>query len=239
MAIWLPIPFLLVTVTALIVVDERVRPGAGRNLRWVGVWKPLSTLLVILVAALAFAVPGTHDVTYALLILAGLLLSLVGDVLLIFPTSRAFMAGLIAFLCAHLAYIGAFIHLQTSRELGAKLPAELIAALVLAGVAATVYRTLQPKLGQMRLPVILYMAVITVMVHRALAVAFVYPGQPALPVLVVGGALLFYLSDAILAIDRFKFDGAMPHGRLWSLSAYYAGQLLLALSVTYATHTNV
>ena len=235
MAIWFPLPFLLVTVTALIMVDERVRPGAGRNTRWVAVWKPLSTLLVIAVAGLAFAIPGTHDVSYALLILAGLLLSLTGDVLLIFPTSRAFMAGLVAFLCAHVAYIGAFIHLQTSRELGGNMPAELIAALILAAVAAAVYRFLQPKLGKMRLPVIVYMAVITVMVHRALAVAFVYPGQPPLPLLIVFGALLFYASDAFLAINRFRYAGAMPRGHLLSLSTYYAGQLLLALSVTYAT----
>ena len=52
-----------------------------------------------------------------------------------------------------------------------------------------------------------------------------------MPVLIVAGALLFYLSDAILAIDRFRLDGQMPHGHVWNLSSYYAGQLLLALSV--------
>ena len=235
MAIWIPIPFLLFTVTALIIVDERALPGAGRNLRWVLVWKLLSTLLVILVAALSFSRPGTHDLTYSLLILGGLGLSLAGDVLIIFPSSRAFMAGLVAFLCAHLAYIAAFIYLQTSRELGRNLPAELSAALVLALIAAVVYRFLLPGLGKMRIPVIAYMTVITVMVHRALAVAFNYPGQPLLSILIVVGALLFYTSDALLAINRFRMGDRMPHGRLWSLSTYYAGQLLLALSVTYAT----
>src|SRR5690349_6268359 len=102
MAAWLPVPLLLLTVTALIVVDERTPASAARNRRWVGVWKPLSTLLVILVAALSFTLPGSHDAGYSLLILLGLLLSLTGDVLLIFPSSRAFRAGLIAFLSAHL-----------------------------------------------------------------------------------------------------------------------------------------
>lgn len=231
MTTWLPIPFLLFTVTALIIVDERARPATGRNLRWVAVWKPLSTILVILVAALSFTLRGPRDGIYTAFIIAGLLFSLVGDVLLIFPSSRAFMAGLAAFLCAHLVYIAAFIHLQTSRELGSNPAAEALAAMVLAAIVAVLYRYLRPKLGKMRLPVMAYMAVISVMVHRALALAFVYQGAPMMPILIAAGALLFYLSDAILAIDRFKLDGQMPHGRLWNLSSYYAGQLLLALSV--------
>jgi uncharacterized membrane protein YhhN len=228
---WLPVPFLLFTVAALIIVDERAR--AGRNRRWVAVWKPLSSLLVILIAALSFTLPGPRDSTYTALIIVGLLFSLAGDVLLIIPSSRAFMVGLIAFLCAHLVYIAAFIHLQTSRELGSNKPAELLAAIVLAVIAAGVYSYLRPKLGKMRVPVIAYMAVLSVMLHRALAVAFVYQGAPApqMALLIVAGALLFYLSDALLAIDRFRMDGKMPHGHLWNLSSYYAGQLLLALSV--------
>src|SRR5512134_1344030 len=38
----------------------------------------------------------------------GILSSLAGDVLLMFPTDRFFIAGLIAFLLAHLSYITAF-----------------------------------------------------------------------------------------------------------------------------------
>ncbi|HEY3290021.1 MAG TPA: lysoplasmalogenase [Anaerolineae bacterium] len=231
----LPIPFLIFTVTALIVVDERASAATGRNRRWVAVWKPLSTILVILVAALSLTLRGPRDGVYTALIIAGLLLSLVGDVLLIFPSSRAFMAGLVAFLCAHLVYIAAFIHVQTSRELGSNPAAEALAAMALAAIAAALYRYLRPKLGKMRLPVIAYMVVISVMVHRALALAFVYQGAPAMPFLIVAGAVLFYLSDAILAIDRFKLDGQMRHGHLWNLSAYYAGQLLLALSVASFT----
>ena len=94
---WFPIPFVLFTVAALILVDERTPVGAPRNARWVLVWKPLSTLLVILVALLSFTQPGRHDTGYSLLVLLGLLLSLAGDVLLIFPQPRAFLAGLIAF----------------------------------------------------------------------------------------------------------------------------------------------
>jgi uncharacterized membrane protein YhhN len=235
MLTWLPIPLLVVTVTALILVDERTPPGAPRNVRWVMVWKPLSTLLVILIAALSFMLPGAHDIGYSLLVLLGLLLSLAGDVLLIFPSHRAFLAGLIAFLSAHLAYIAAFVYVQVSRSLGANVVLELVAAVVLAVIGAAVYLYLRPKLGRMRVPVILYMLVISAMVHRALAVVFMWPAGGAFPVLVVAGALLFYLSDAILAVDRFKLDGSMPHGHVWNLSTYYAGQLLIALSASALT----
>ena len=47
------------------------------------------------------------------------------------------------------------------------------------------------------------------------------------------GALLFYLSDAILAVNKFRFDGQLPRGRSWNLTTYYAGQLLLALSASF------
>ena len=236
MATWFPIPVLLVTVTALILVDERTPPGAVRNVRWVSVWKPLSTLLVILVAGLSLTHPGAYDLLYSALVLAGLTLSLAGDVLLIFPSHKAFLFGLIAFLCAHLVYIAAFVHLRIAGMLGqpqSNLAAEVIAAAVLALIAGAIYLYLKPKLGTMRAPVIVYMLVISVMVHRALAVAFAYPGRATLVGLIVAGALLFYVSDAILAIDRFRMNGAMPHGHLWNLSGYYAGQLLIALSASF------
>src|SRR3972149_11827785 len=107
----LPIPLLLVTVTALIMLEERTMPGAPRNVRWVLLWKSLSTLLIILIAALSFLQPN-HDTGYSILILIGLLLSLAGDVLLSFPSPRTFLVGLVAFLFAHLAYIAAFIYAQ-------------------------------------------------------------------------------------------------------------------------------
>lgn len=233
MLMWLPVPFLLFTVTALILVDERRPSGAPRNLRWVAVWKPLSTLLVILVAALSYTRAGAHDPGYTLLVLLGLLLSFAGDVLLILPLPRSFLLGLVAFLLAHAAYIAAFTHAQVSRALGSNMGAEVLAAAVLAIIATTMYRYLLPTLGKLRVPVILYIVVISIMAHRALAVALVDPSAPAL--LMSAGALLFYASDGILAVDRFKMRGAMPRGHLWNLSTYYLGQLLIALSASYFT----
>ena len=228
----LPIPLLLVTVTALIMLEERTMPGAPRNIRWVLLWKPLSTLLIILIAALSFMQPN-HDPGYSTLILVGLILSLAGDVLLIFHAPRAFLVGLVAFLCAHLAYIAAFIQAQRAFGLSINLMADIIAAVVLALIGGAMFSVLRPGLGKMRLPVLLYILVISTMLHRALSVAFAWRGVAFDALLMVFGALLFYISDAILAFNRFRMDNKMPHGRAYNLSTYYAGQLLLALSAVF------
>ena len=101
MLIWLPIPFLILSVALLIRAEER----EPRDVRSVWVWKPLATLLVIAVCALSFTGPaGAAGSTYTWLILIGLALSFAGDLLLIDRDNRrAFTGGLIAFLLAHVA----------------------------------------------------------------------------------------------------------------------------------------
>jgi uncharacterized membrane protein YhhN len=241
--IWLPIVLATFTVVALIVVDERVPAGGPRNLRWVAVWKPLSSVLVVAGAAQSFTRPaGSYDTGYSLLVLLGLLLSLAGDVLLIIPFRQSFPAGLAAFLLAQLAYAATFIYLQISRGLGVVWAVEEVAAVVLAVAAWVMYSYLGPHLGKLRAPVVIYMIVISVMLHRAialLAAVIANPGASSLSPIGAGlacaGALLFYLSDAILAADRFAFGGRLPHSHLWNLSTYYAGQALIALSASFIT----
>ena len=48
--------------------------------------------------------------------------------------------------------------------------------------------------------------------------------------MVAGGAVLFYISDVILAANRFW--RSLRYDRI-SLAFYYGGQLLLALSASY------
>jgi uncharacterized membrane protein YhhN len=231
MLILIPIPVLVVTLILLLRAEERV-PMDQRQIK---LWKPLSTALVILVCLLSFTRPGeAYDTTYTLLILGGLLFSMAGDVLLIFQANpRAFLAGLVAFLLAHLVYIAAFVYVQSSLELGANAAGGVGVAIGLALVGGVVYRYLSPGLGQMRGPVIAYILVISVMVHRAAVVALVYVGAATGAALMVLGALLFYLSDAILAVNKFRFEGQLPRGRSWNLTTYYTGQLLLALSASF------
>lgn len=158
------------------------------------------------------AVPLTLGLgtSYARLVFAGLVLSALGDALLLSAARRAFLAGLAAFLAAHLAYAAAFAPLSSPSPW---------AAAALAAAAALVLRWLWPHVGDMRIPVLAYAAALSAMLWLALGVP--RPGVRA-------GALLFYLSDLGVARDRFVRAGVA--NRLAALPLYYAGQYLLALS---------
>jgi uncharacterized membrane protein YhhN len=195
-----------------------LRRGEERGPRaLVYVAKPLATLLIIGLAALA----APHaDPVVARWILVGLVFSLLGgDVLLMLPSDR-FAAGLASFLVAHLCYIAAFTH-----EAGFQLaPLALLTLLV---PIALVYRALSPGLGKLRVPVIVYIAVIAVMVWQAFARCTVVPG--AGPPLAAAGALLFATSDSALALARFRkpFRGSQS----LVYGTYFAAQWLIALSL--------
>ncbi|MGB9594252.1 MAG: lysoplasmalogenase [Anaerolineae bacterium] len=211
------IPALVATVSILIwaeFADKR---------RVVYAAKPLSTLLVIAACALAFLEP-THNPTYTLGALVGLVLSLGGDVALMFHESRkAFLVGLVLFLLAHVAYTVVFTALGRSSGW------DMVSGVVLLAAGAGFYALIRPNLGALRGPVIAYMVVISLMVNRAvstLASPLFGAGQAAM---VACGAVLFYVSDVILAAARFWKPWRYHH---ISLAFYYAGQFLIALAAS-------
>jgi uncharacterized membrane protein YhhN len=159
----------------------------------------------------ALALLGGVEGPFGAGILAGLVLSVAGDALLLSGRRAAFLAGLAAFLLAHVAYAAAFA--------GASAPAAWT-LLPLGAALALALRWLWPHLGTMKGPVVAYCLVISAMVFLALGVA-----RPE----VRAGAVLFYLSDLLVARDRFVQPGLA--NRLAGLPLYYAAQVLLALSV--------
>jgi uncharacterized membrane protein YhhN len=212
-----PIPLLVVSVTWLIWAEYKGRKD------WVHVAKPLSTLLVILVAALALTRPGV-DGAYTAWILVGLAWSMVGDVALMFPSQRAFLIGLAAFLVAHVVYTLVFAIYSGFQ------PADLATGAILLVIAAAVYRYLLPGLGRMKVPVAVYILIICLMVNRAVSTLFGDVFSPAAAWLVAAGAFLFWISDLMLGINRFRRP--FSWNRI-SLAFYFGGQLLIALSAAY------
>ena len=185
--------------------------------RWrVYVFKPLTTTLILAIACLPAA--GV-EARYQWAIVGGLLFSLAGDVFLMLPHDR-FIAGLIAFLLAHVAYIVAF-------TTGAPLGTTPWLLLPVAVVAAVILRVLWPGLGRLKLPVTVYVIVIVVMTWTAAARAVVLPSTAT--TIAAAGAVLFLASDAILALNRF--GKPFRAGRALNLATYFAGQWLIALSV--------
>ena len=149
-------------------------------------------------------------------IAAGLVLSAVGDVLLVWPGPKAFVAGLGAFLLGHVAYAVGFVRHGIAWSAAA-------GALVVVGVAAGLFaRWILPQVGErLRGPVIAYMLVISVMVAGS-GGAVAHGAHVGLLVATV----LFWLSDVSVAIDRFAGGGYF--NRVWGLAFYYAAQLGLA-----------
>lgn len=207
----------VLTLVALLYFGERT--GNARQ-KWI--FKPVTSALFLLTA-----LAGGPDSTYDWVLFAGLVLCFFGDVFLISPERRWFLTGLVSFLLGHVAYIVAFNGLALVTTLH---PIALV-AIVGAGVGLFLY--FRPHLGDMFGPVVVYMAVISVMLASAWAVWFTHPAVAAFSDsfrwLVALGATAFYLSDITVARIRFLDVGFTD--RLIGLPLYYLGQFLLALTV--------
>jgi uncharacterized membrane protein YhhN len=192
--------------------------------RQVYLLKPASTLMVIIVAALGLVQPQ-RNVVYAGGVLLGLAFSFAGDVALMFEQNRrAFAVGLGFFLLAHIVYAAVF------GVLGRVSCWDVLSAIVLLLAGVAVYLLLRANLGGLRVPVIAYTLCISVMVNRALSTLFSPEFGGGQAGMVAVGAVLFYISDVILAASRFW--------KPWryhpiSLAFYYSGQLLIALAGSY------
>jgi len=143
-----------------------------------------------------------------------LFISSLGDLLLALG-GRYFMHGLAAFLAAHIAYTTLF--LRARGKVGRPL---FTTAVVLYAFALAAY--LGPVLGTRLVPLLLYLAAITVMVISAAHSA--YP-----PRLVITGAVLFLISDSLIGISRFRHPVPYRHLLVWG--TYYAGQFCLARGI--------
>ena len=184
--------------------------------RLVYIFKPLTTVLIIVLALMA---PEPFSSFYQAMIVVGLIFSLGGDIFLMLPADR-FVAGLISFLFAHLFYIVAFVY-PTGMHVSSLL---LTLYLVYGGI---MIRLLWPHLDGLRIPVLIYMAVILVMGWQSVERWSVLQTNAAL--LAAIGATLFVVSDSTLALDRFR--SSFTSARLLVLGAYFAAQWFLALSV--------
>ncbi|EHH59904.1 lysoplasmalogenase TMEM86B isoform X1 [Macaca fascicularis] len=144
---------------------------------------------------------------YSRLLQGALLCSAVGDACLIWP--GAFLPGMAAFATTHLLYVWAFGFSPLQ-------PGLLLLIILASGpYLSLVLQHLEPDMG---LPVAAYGLILMAMLWRGLA-----RGGSA-----GWGALLFTLSDGVLAWDTFVQP--LPHARLVVMTTYYAAQLLITLS---------
>jgi uncharacterized membrane protein YhhN len=212
-----PGPYILlctIAVAALLAAERRHSQGG----KWLA--KPVASAAFV-ATALASGALGTR---YGQWILAGLLLCLLGDVLLIpVRRPRVFRAGILAFLAGHAAFVIAFLTQSIN------VPWFAGAAVALGAALWLVWRWLAGSVtADLRTAVQAYFVVIGAM--TSLAIGFAAADGP---VTVALGAVAFAASDVSVARDRFVREDFL--NRAWGLPLYYGGQLLIALSPAAVT----
>jgi len=132
-------------------------------------------------------------------VIAALFFSWLGDVLLMLEEDNSlfFLMGLTSFLIAHIFYILFFHFIQVKENVKNRWYFVLIVAVYY----AILISLLSPYLGDMKLPVSIYAVFISFMLMLAIHMLFIKNKKAGL--LMMTGALLFIISDSLLAINRF------------------------------------
>ncbi|NCI46240.1 lysoplasmalogenase [Sediminibacterium soli] len=135
------------------------------------------------------------------LVYAGLLFAWLGDWALLYEDNLFFMLGMAGFIGTHTCYSIYFSRLQERSN--SRLREAFAAAVILILLCVTMFVVLNPYLGSLRLPILFYMTVISVMAILAANTA----ANPALRRIAlccfIPGAALFVVSDALLAYNKF------------------------------------
>ncbi len=131
---------------------------------------------------------------------------------------RLLVQGLVFFLMAHIMYIAAFSRGYVYD------PLHMVAIVAIAVPLALFFVLLRSRAGRLAVPVFVYMLAIGAMVFFALT----GEGRGTQKVMAAAGALLFLVSDAVLALDAFV--RRIPHSSVIVWALYAPGQMLIALS---------
>lgn len=165
--------------------------------------------ILFLAVASWLLIPGLEGKLLAV----GFLLSSGGDISLSFQGDKFFIIGLGFFLLAHVVYVITFA--QNYAFSSSQLPLLLLVG----AFAVTMAVVLSPKLGEMRLPVFIYISVILGMG------LFAVMWQGPKPVLLLVGAVIFMLSDSMIAVDKFLMP--ISWSKYFIMATYYAGQFMI------------
>lgn len=172
--------------------------------------------LLMITLALYFISASKGYPSWRVYVVIALVFSWAGDVFLI--SNDMFIAGLVSFLMAHVFYIIAY-H-KTGAASGKLRPLDIIKFILF---GALLIWTIYPGLGGMLIPVLIYALLLLSMgvwAHKrrgaTSATSFT---------LVATGAILFVISDGLIAVNKFAFE--VPAERLLVMSTYITAQYLI------------
>lgn len=181
-----------------------------------------------LIPLLGFAVYVSEKFSSKNMLLTALLFSWIGDVVLIFADKGElyFILGLVSFLISHILYCMLFskqIKFEAKKNKVVFVLGVLLIAMYLIGMLAV----LVPSLGDLKIPVIVYASVISMMLLFAFNGFLVWGRSGNRSVFV--GAIVFVMSDSILAIN--KFYTPVERSSFFIMLTYLVAQYLIVLGI--------
>jgi len=184
--------------------------------------KPLILPILILIVTFSENFPTKK------ILLTALLFSWIGDIILLFSDKGElyFIFGLVSFLASHLVYIVLFNKQQTTRENDKKVQFWLGIFLILGYFTFMIF-TLFPKLGPLKIPVLVYAIVITTMLFFAFKGSLKW-SIPANKYIFIG-AIVFVSSDSVLAFN--KFYTPIEHASFYIMATYCLAQYLIVKGI--------
>jgi len=174
----------------------------------------LQIFKAIPVLALAVAVALARPTSaYRRLVTVALLFGAAGDLIL---ELDYFVYGLVSFLVGQLLYTLAFLRDERRFKPGYAAPFAVWGVALVAMLA--------DGAGDLLVPVAVYAVALCSMMWRAAARSGAVPSLTGIPTAV--GAVLFGISDSLIAIDRF--GSPVAEARWWIILSYWAAQALIA-----------
>lgn len=162
------------------------------------------------------------------ILLSALLFSWIGDVILLFADIAEiyFILGLLSFLIAHLSYCVLF-NKQIIGEIQINKILFAVGSLLIAFYLTAMILVLIPRLGELKIAVIIYAAVISTMLLFAFNGYLIWKKPGALYIFL--GAVAFVASDSILAFD--KFYAPIQKSSFFIMLTYLVAQYLIVVGI--------
>lgn len=207
-----------IAATLLVMIVSGTLYGALRDRYPKGslIFKALATCMAVLNCGSGLA-EGGRDAS-AWFLFAGLLCCVLADVFL----ELEFLWGVIVFGIAHLCFITGIYKLEGIRI------GSVLGMLGIYAVLFLIFRKGLPKLGKLRIPILIYAVVLSFMVSMAVSAAIIIPGISRIFLAV--GACAFLVSDSLIAVRTIEKKKSVLLGAVL-LGLYYGAVYMLAMSV--------
>lgn len=157
---------------------------------------------------------------------AGLVFAWLGDLLLMLDGDVQFIAGIGAFLVMQACYIVAFTRIPGPGFVRAW----KVTLVPYVAIWIVVNVLVSAGVGSLRVPVLIYSAVLVTMAVSALDLVLRVPRSPGWRV--AWGALIFLVSDGLIALTEFGPLSATPTLSALIMATYISAQLMIVTGLT-------